>query len=288
MIKITKNKNGFGPKGPWFRMPREITLSSELNPYQYRMLAVLLDRDDLFQSTKGTSWFWCNIGWLVAHSGMGRTKADNTLRELEEMGFISITSNKRAHMADRYHINWDVINAYQRPLTQEELESMDALEELEELAAQEQTCEPPVSKTTSAAAPATSPKSSWKQYLMPFENVLNDPYYIRGWSPKEREEKGMPFSLPENNHYPPAKEWYCASNRQYIRETYFPTLLEMELSNSDNDTICHYVYAELLHWVLPCVKEDDDARYVWFEVIKPDFEEYKKEQIALKQTEALQ
>ena len=267
----TKNKNGFGPQGPWFRMPREITLSSELKPNQYRLLSVLLDRDDLFQSTRGVTWFWCDMDWLAAHSGIGRTTVYKTVHELEDIGFISVTSNKKAWKADRFHINWDVINAYQRPKTQEELEGLDA---------QEQTCEPPVNITTSAAAPATAPKSYWKKYLTPVEQVLQAPYHIRGWSPKKREEEGMPFTLPENNHYPPAKEWYCASNRQYIRDTYFPTLLEMELSNTDNDTICHYVYAVLLHWVLPCVKEDDDARYVWFEVIKPDYEEYKREHMS--------
>ena len=112
-------KEGVGvPEGFWFRMPREITLSSELDPYQYRMFGVLLDRENRFQSSK----FWCSTGWLVAHSGMGRSKVKNTLKELENKGFISITSHKDTRKPNHFYINWDFINAYRRPLTQEELE----------------------------------------------------------------------------------------------------------------------------------------------------------------------
>lgn len=280
MGKRNKNERSGAPKESWVKLPREITTSSELNPYQFRMLALLMDRENYFN----TSWFWCSMGWLVAHTGMKRTKAKETLQELEEMGFINITSHKDTRKPNHFHINRRFINTYHGPKTQEELEEMNALEELEGLDVQEQTCEPPVSKTSSAAAPATYPKSSWTQYLTPLEKSLNSPYKLRRHSPEDLKEMGMPFTLPENNHYPPAKEWYCASNRQYVRDTYFPTLLEMEQSYEDVsehlDELYHYVYAEVLHWVLPCVKESEDAVYVWQEVIKPDFEEYKKEQIS--------
>ncbi len=126
-----KRKQAHIPKGLWFHMPREITLSSELNPYQYRMLAVLMDRENLFKS----SWFWCATSWLVAHSGMKRTKAKETLNELEKMGFINITRSKDTRKANRYHINWGFIDSYQRPMTpeeQEEQEEQDAQSEISE------------------------------------------------------------------------------------------------------------------------------------------------------------
>lgn len=133
MGKVNKNKSGFGPKGiPWFRMPSEITLSNELTPYQYRMLAVLLERDDLFQSTKGLDRYWCSKDWLVSHSGMKRTKAGQTLNELEEMGFITQTMNGAKHRENTFHINWDFINSYRRPRTLKELEEKEELEALSE------------------------------------------------------------------------------------------------------------------------------------------------------------
>ena len=278
MLNEKKKERLGAPNGFWFHMPREITLSSELDPYQYRMLALLMDRENRFQS----SWFWCATGWLVAHSGMKRTKAKETLRELEEKGFISITSNKDTRKPNRYHIKWDFINSYQRPMTQEELEGLDD---------QEEQYEPQV-KTAPVVATASTPKEispqrDWKQYLTPPEKTLNNPYYLRRRPPEDLKEMGMPFTLPKNNKYPPAKEWYCASNRQYVRDTYFPTLLEKEQSHADTYDIMHYVYAGLLCWVMPCVEEYKDAMYVWEEVIKPDYEEYKQEQLAKKQADAL-
>ena len=292
MEKNTKTKNNVGPKGPWFKMPKEITLSSELNPFQYRLLAVLLERDNLFKTTKKLKKYWSSNGWIASHSGMGETKMRKTLKELEKMGFITITRNGSKHKENTFQINWDVINAYRRPKTQEELEALEDLEELEEMTVQEQTYEPPV-KTAPAVAPVKTAqtgnsKSSWKQYLKPWEKMDRDPYYIRRMTPEFLKLSQIPFPLPKDSDLAPAKEWYCESNRQFIRDSYFPTLLEMEQSNADRDDFYHYIYAVVLHWVLPYVKEYEDAEYVWEDVVKPDYEEYKKEQLAQKQAHALQ
>ena len=132
MEKNTEAKSSSGPKGSWFKMPSEITLSSELNPYQYRLLAVLLERANLFKTTRKLNTYWSSIGWITSHSGMGETKMRETLNELEGMGFITITRNGTKHKENTFHINWDFINAYQRPRTQKELEEKDELEALSE------------------------------------------------------------------------------------------------------------------------------------------------------------
>ena len=117
------------PEGvSWFAMPSEITLSNELNPYQYRMLAVLLNRDNLFYTRKNLDKFYCSVDWLVSHSKMGKTKAKQTLDQLEEKGFISRIRNGSKHKENIYQINWNFIQSYQRPKTEQELDKEEDLE----------------------------------------------------------------------------------------------------------------------------------------------------------------
>ena len=93
-------------------------------------------------------------------------------------------------------------------------------------------------------------------------------------SPERRKKLGMPIPLPKPPL--PAKEWYSTSGRQFVRDTYFAKLLSLEQSGEDTNVLEKFVYTELIRWVLPCVQEEDDV-YVWKQVIKPDFLEYKKE-----------
>ena len=273
MGKVNKNKGGFGPKGiPWFRMPSEITLSNELTPYHYRMLAVLLERDDLFQSTKGIDKFWCSKDWLVSHSGMKRTKAGQILDELEEKGFITQTKNGAKHRENTFHINWDFINSYRRPRTQKELEEKEDTTIVEEPTNPERSSYVATSTQTSQKDEL---RPQWERYRKGPLDWMYTPYNIRHATPEQRAAMGMPIPMPE--HPLPAEEWYSTTGRQFIRDTYFPELLSMEQSGKDNCALAEFVYSKMLLWVMPCVIQEDDM-YVWKQVIKPDYEEYKREQ----------
>lgn len=271
MEKNSETKSSSGPKGSWFRMPSEVTLSSELNPYQYRVLAVLLERANLFKTTRKLNTYWSSIGWITSHSGMGETKMRETLNELEEMGFISITRNGTKHKENTFHINWDFINTYQRPKTQQELEKEEDTVVVAEPSTQEKHT--PVAPSTSSSKKRSRP--GWSFYSQGPLDWMYSPYYIRTGSQQFRDNLGMPIPLPERPL--PAAEWYNTSGRQFVRDTYFHELMEMEQSGKDLDDLRRFIYTKLLLWVMPCVTEEDDI-YVWEQVIKPDFEEYKREQ----------
>lgn len=159
-------KATFGPTGPWFRMPRELTLSSALNPYQYRVLSILVERDDMHQSTKEKDRFWCYNDWLVSHSGMGRTKVKQTLNELEAMGFITITRGKTKRQANIFRINWAFINSYQRPQTM--------YDEIEE---EEPSEEPQQSGSPRGPEQSKTYSSAMEWYQSVGEAVLVEKYY---------------------------------------------------------------------------------------------------------------
>lgn len=268
MDKRNKNERSGAPnescKESWVKLPREITTSSELNPYQFRMLALLMDRENYFN----TSWFWCSMGWLVAHTGMKRTKAKETLQELKEKGFISITSHKDTRKPSHFHINWRFINAYHGPKTQEELE----LDEID-IAVSDSVRQSTATATTSLPAREQKPRCKY--------NTLSQ-YQESAWrfkmhTPDMRKSMGAPEMPPPENPLP-AKEWYETFGRHFMRETHFPKVLELQQSKADKNAFNNCV-KQLLQVAMAYVAEDNDE-YVWCEVIKPDYEEYKKEQIS--------
>ena len=178
-------KATFGPTGPWFRMPRELTLSSALNPYQYRVLSILVERDDMHQSTKEKDRFWCYNDWLVSHSGMGRTKVKQTLKELDAMGFITITRGKTKRQANIFRINWDFINAYQGPKTM-----YDDIEE------EEPSEEPQQSGSPGVPEPSKTYSSAMEWYQSAGEAVLVERYYpdfVSKMRSKDRDALDMAF-----------------------------------------------------------------------------------------------
>ena len=258
-----EKKTGTGPRDNWVKMPRELTLSNELNPYQYRVLAILLDRDNLHQGTKGKTWFYCYLGWITDHSGIGETKVKQSLKELEKMGFISITRNKDTRLANRFHINWDYIKAYKRPLTQKELEGMedpDALEE--ELIAQGET-------------------ASAETAIIPFNceefdvDMSVEEEYRRQHSPeppKQAASAPVVSSTPVlTSTLPSAKTWVQTAGKDILYEEWFPFLAGH--IPQGGGSLPGGVIDEVMVNIMPMVA-DKDKYYVWEKIITPEFKNY--------------
>ena len=239
-------KAGFGPTGPWFRVPREITMSNEIDPYQYRILSLLLERDDCFQSTKKKTWFWCYTNWIVSHSGMGRTKVKNVLNELEEKGFITITRNNLNHQANRFHINWKAINAYKRPLTKYEMDDDEEPVILEEEA------------EVKDVAPVVQAQA------VPFDIMDLDTDM----------SAEMEYRAKQKASKPSAKDWYYDKGKDFARKEYFPDLFYMESMGRGDKEKYQYI-TPMLERIMDNVN-DEDMNKVWKEVVKPDYLKYKE------------
>ena len=236
-------KASFGPTGPWFRVPREITMSNEIDPYQYRILSLLLERDDFFQSTKKKTWFWCYTNWIVSHSGMGRTKVRNVLNELEDKGFITITRNNLNHKANRYHINWEAINAYQRPKTKYEIDEDEEPEIQEE------------KMVVNEAAPA----SQSQEVLFDLDTDMS---------------AEMEYRARQKASKPSAKDWYYDKGKDFARKEYFPDLYYMECRGASDNEKYQFI-TPMLERIMDNVN-DEDMNKVWKEVVKPDYLKYKE------------
>ena len=279
-------KSKFGPTGPWFRMPRELTLSSELNPYQYRMLSIMLERDDLHQSTKNHDRFWSYTDWLVSHSGMGRTKAKETLNELEEMGFITKTSGKNKRRANIFHINWDFINAYKAPNTRD-----DELEDMEEPDFQETVQPVSVSMpredyqmeefdTSEEEVPYDEAPDN------PDEEVLED--YEMDMSVDEPETEPSPV-VPEPQQpvcstqteqpatLPSAEEWMKAEGCEKLWSKVFPKL--RDVYNDGTQEEYEDLKGKIVKWMQKYVKPTGEKR-LWGVYVYPAFRRYLLEEEA--------
>ena len=270
-----EKKSMVGPEDNWVKMPREITLSSELNPYQYRVLAILLDRDNLHQGTKGKTWFYCYLGWMTDHSGIGETKVKQSLKELEKMGFISITRNKDTRRANQFHINWDFIKAYKRPLDQQELEGMedpDAYEEemeaaraeLDALAAKQDAHQ----EETALVATTTL-----EDLDVDLEATLED---RRQRCPDTAAQTpANETASVQSSTYSSTAEWYHNEVKPIVREYYFNDLFKLEQPGAEPGAFNGLV-SSLMSVVMRSIPEDD-AEHVWRDIIKPDYEEYKQQ-----------
>ena len=269
----SKKKSGVGPRENWVKMPREITLSSELNSYQYRVLAILLDRDNLHQGTKGKTWFYCYMDWIVSHSGMGKTTAKKALNELEEMGFISSTRNKDTRLAKRFHINWDFINAYKRPLTQQELEGMedpDALEE--ELIAQEEQLEAPEEKAQVETSPIAA--STLDDLDVDLEANLEDKRQQYPDIPEQT--TAYEKTSVQSSTLPSAAEWYQSVGKTTLYDKDFPYMYGLT-HDTKNESVFEDYVSGMMEKIISQVKEDD-VWSVWENVVSPGFSEYMNEQ----------
>ena len=254
---MTKEQRKHGPAGGWFPMPGELTLSPGLNPFQYRVLAILLERDNLFQSTKGETAFWCYLNWIVQHSGMSRSTVKKTLRRLEEMGFITQTSHKKQRQANYFHINWDAINAYQRPKTQDELDDLATQSILEERGL--------VSATTMAPSVDVLPVEDQEEV---FVATRTEPEYDYETAPAEPEDWNMQQQLPT------AEEWYQSRGKDILYKQDYPYMCSLFGNPANEDLFVDYV-ENMSNWIMPQVQETD-WQSVFERVIVPGLNEYKK------------
>ena len=264
-------KSKFGPTGPWFRMPRELTLSSELNPYQYRMLSIMLERDDLHQSTKNHDRFWSYTEWLVSHSGMGRTKAKETLNEIEEMGLITKTSGKNKRRANIFRINWDFINAYKAPNTRD-----DELEDMEEPDIQEEPEVQEAVQTVSVSMPRDDYETEAfdaSEEEVPYDEAQDypDEEVMEDYEVDMSEEEPEKSHEPTYTSLPTAQEWFRAEGKRLLYERAFPYLLSSIPPGSDN--LSQEAIENTMAWVMPLVAEDDKFE-VWKTIILPEFYDY--------------
>ena len=265
------------PTGSWYKMPRELTLSNEIDPYQYRVLAILLDRGNLHQSTKGKTWFSCYLNWIVSHSGMGKTKVRQTLNELERKGFITITRRKDTRLPNQFHINWDYINSYKRPLTQQELEGLEDPEALEEDLEVQQETEPvatPALDSQDRTAPIKTRTLTLDDLDVDLDATLEDrkqPCPDTSTQPTAYDTTSV-----QSSTLPSAAEWYQSVGKTTLYEKDFPYLYGLTHDKKNELVFGDYV-SGMMDKIIPQVKEDN-AWSVWENVVSPGFSEYMKEQ----------
>lgn len=217
-MKEKKEKRKSGPTGSWFQMPRELTLSSELDPYQYRVLSILLERDGYHQSTKEKDCFWCHLDWITQHSGMGKTKVKGTIKELADIGFISIASGKNRRQANWFRVNWDNINAYKRPLTKQELD--------DEVV--------PVFQEKEFDVPAATIVPSFE--IPPVEDQ-EDGFVATQTEPEPESDYDEVPDEPKDWDMPQQpqtiEEWYQSTGEATLFERFFPKLLLYQRAKND-------------------------------------------------------
>ncbi len=162
--KVQDNKNGHQSncKVGWYRMPSALTTSQDIPPRDYRVLALLLERENLFITTKGIDRFRCCENWIADASGISIPSVKRSIRWLSQHHYIKVDNDGRNN---RYTIGWDHINA----LESGEFEHDNIQVTMPALAAAPTTTvsssTPPASKPEPQAPTITSTPEQWRQCL---------------------------------------------------------------------------------------------------------------------------